>query len=361
MIELVTGDILHADTQAVVNTVNCVGIMGRGIAAQFKRAYPANFKAYQVACKAGKLAPGVMLVFDTGRLTHPRYIVNFPTKRHWRGKSRLEDIELGLATLVREVRERKIQSIAIPPLGCGLGGLDFADVEPRIEQAFSTVPEVNVLIFAPSQAPAAKTMARSREVPSMTPGRAVLIELIHRYLLGLMDVSVSLLEAHKLLYFAQEARQLLRLRYVKAHYGPYAENLRHVLAAIEGHYITGYADGGDDPFKPLELVPGATDDARACLDQHPDCRARFERVARLVEGFESAFGMELLATVHWVMTREHPASDDALLAAVYGWNARKKQFTPRQIHIARDHLAAQGWLDRQAEPARAASTNQAGQ
>ena len=135
MIEYKTGDILAADTEALVNTVNCVGVMGRGIALQFKNAFPENFVAYERACRLGEVQPGRMFVFDTHGLTNPRFIINFPTKRHWRGKSRLEDIDSGLEALVEEIRARGIRSIAIPPLGSGLGGLNWLDVRPRIEQA----------------------------------------------------------------------------------------------------------------------------------------------------------------------------------------------------------------------------------
>src|ERR1035438_6237373 len=128
MIEFRSGDILKDESDALVNTVNCVGVMGRGIALQFKDAYPDNFKVYEAACKRGEVQPGRMLVFETGKLTPPRFIINFPTKRHWRGRSRIEDIENGLGALVKEIRARGIRSIAIPPLGSGLGGLDWNSV-----------------------------------------------------------------------------------------------------------------------------------------------------------------------------------------------------------------------------------------
>ncbi len=338
------GDILRADTDAIVNTVNCVGFMGRGIAAQFKRTFPENFKAYEAACKRKEVVPGRMFVFATGQLTNPRFIVNFPTKRHWRGKSRIEDIEAGLVALVREVRERGIRSIAIPPLGCGLGGLEWQDVRPRIERALGGLPDVRTVVYEPNDEAGAPKMSTTREVPRATPGRAVLVGLIERYLAGLMDPSVSLLEVHKLLYFAQEGGEPLRLRYVKAPFGPYAENLRHVLAAVEGYMLSGYGDGGDAPDKPLELVPGAVNDAKEFLKQHPDTLARFERVAKLVEGFETPFGMELLATVHWVATREGATDRSAMARAVHAWGLNKRVFTERQIHLTAQHLVDEGWL-----------------
>lgn len=344
MIELTSGDILKSEADALVNTVNCVGVMGRGIALQFKNAFPENFKAYEAACNRDAVQPGRMFVFETGQLTPPRFIVNFPTKRHWRGKSRIEDIESGLADLVKVIRDKGIRSIAIPPLGSGLGGLDWSEVRPRIERALAGLADVHVLVFEPNGAPANDKMSHVREVPRMTAGRAALVELMQRYLGGLLDPFVTLLEVHKLMYFMQEAGEPLRLKYVKAPYGPYAENLRHVLRAVEGHLIAGYADGGDAPDKPLSLVPGAVEEAKVYLDQHEISRARFERVTRLVEGFESPYGLELLATVHWVMSREGATRADSVARQVYDWNTRKQQFTLRQIAIAEERLKSQGWL-----------------
>lgn len=346
MIEFTSGDILKDDSEAIVNTVNCVGVMGRGIALQFKNAWPDNFKAYADACKREEVQPGRMFVYDTGRLTSPRYIVNFPTKRHWRGKSRIEDIEAGLEALAALLRERGIRSIAIPPLGAGLGGLDWAEVKQRIESALGDLTPVRIRIYEPKGAPPASEMSHSREVPKMTPGRAALVELMNRYLAGLLDPTISLLEVHKLMYFLQEAGEPLRLDYKPAHYGPYAENLRHVLRTIEGHLVAGYADGGDAPDKPLSLVPGAVDDAVAFLQAHAGTRSRFDRVGALVEGFESPFGLELLSTVHWVIKYGGQAhSMDDVVSRTYAWHERKRQFTPRQIGIAIDVLATQGWIE----------------
>jgi O-acetyl-ADP-ribose deacetylase (regulator of RNase III) len=149
MIEYRTGDLLHSDVEALVNTVNCVGVMGRGLALQFKNAWPENFRAYAAACRRGDVQPGRMLVFATGRLANPNYIINFPTKRHWRDNSRVEDIDAGLSALVDAIRTRCIRSIAVPPLGCGLGGLDWRDVRPRIETVLSTLEDVRVTVFEP--------------------------------------------------------------------------------------------------------------------------------------------------------------------------------------------------------------------
>jgi len=340
-IELKTGDILKADAEAIVNTVNCVGIMGRGIALQFKKAFPANFRAYALACNEGEVQPGKMFVYDTGAFTNPRYVVNFPTKRHWKGKSRIEDIETGLVALAQEVRARGIKSIAIPPLGAGLGGLDWGEVLPRIKAALADLPGVDVFIYQPNGAP---EVVKSRDVPNMTPGRAALVTLMHRYLQGLMDPFVTLIEVQKLMYFMQEAGQPLKLNYVKHHYGPYARNLSYVLNTVEGHFVAGYQDGGDQPDKELTIVPGAIAEAAATLKDEQRTHEHFNRVADLVDGFETPYGLELLATVHWVATREGADTPAKALARIHNWSERKRVFTERQIGIAFKTLATKGWL-----------------
>ena len=350
MIEFTHGDILVAEAEALVNTVNCVGVMGRGIALQFRKAFPENFKAYEAACERGEVCPGRMLVFETGLLTGPKYIINFPTKRHWKGKSRIEDIEAGLPALVDQVQKRGITSIAIPPLGCGLGGLNWKEVRPKILHAFEALTDVQVHIYEPEGAPKPEEMVKGRSAPKMTLGRAVLVELISRYLGAVMDPFITLLEIHKLMYFMQEAGEELRLKYEKAPYGPYATNLRHVLSLVEGHFITGYGDAEDDPDKPIELLPGVMAAGSAFLGSHPESQTRFDRVAKLIHGFETPFGMELLATVHWVCTREGAKSEVDAIKHTYAWSERKKGFDPKQISLARQVLATQGWLNPRVSP-----------
>jgi O-acetyl-ADP-ribose deacetylase (regulator of RNase III) len=349
MIEFRTGDILQTDAEALVNTVNCVGIMGRGVALQFKKAFPENFKAYADACSRQQVQPGRMFVYETGYVDNPKFIINFPTKRHWKGKSRIEDIESGLRGFVELIRTRGIRSVAMPPLGSGLGGLHWPDVRRRIEEAVGSLPDVSFIVFEPHDA--APAGSESASSPKMTAGRAALVGLMQQYLGGLLDPFVSLLEVHKLMYFMQEAGEPLRLQYVKAPYGPYAENLRHVLSTIDGYFLSGYGDGGEAPDKELGLVPGAVEEAEAFLTDHPQVRARFSRVADLVEGFETPFGLELLSTVHWVMSRDGARSPDDVVSAVYAWAERKKQFTPRQIALAVAVLAQRGWLYAVSRPA----------
>ena len=243
MIKYVTGDLLAADSEALVNSVNCVGVIGRGVALAFKRRFPENFKAYKVACDWGALQPGRMFVFETGELM-PHFIINFPTKQHWRGRSRLADIDSGLSALVAEIERHRIYSIALPPLACGLGGLEWTEVKPRIHRALAGLPDLDTLVFEPYATNSVEVPLPAPKRPAMTPGRAALLGLMHRYLIGLAEPFVTLLEVHKLLYFMQEAGEPLRLRYVKASDGPYAENLRHVLQALDGHYLEAVGSGG---------------------------------------------------------------------------------------------------------------------
>ena len=175
------GNLLKADAEVLVNTVNCVGVMGKGIALQFKQAYPANFDEYRKACANGQMRPGRMLVVATDNVANPKYIINFPTKRHWQGKSRIEDIQSGLDALIIEIEQRHITSIAVPPLGCGNGGLDWNDVEPMIHVAFARVPDVRALLYPPEGAPFASTMPVATPQPQLSPARAMLLQLLNLY------------------------------------------------------------------------------------------------------------------------------------------------------------------------------------
>src|SRR5665213_2229152 len=181
MIRQAKGNLLEDSAEALVNTVNCVGFMGKGIALQFKRAFPDNFSEYAKACRADRLVPGTMLIHRTGKLVNPLYVINFPTKRHWRGKSRLDDIKSGLIALVSDIRRLGIRSVAVPPLGCGNGGLNWQTVRPLIEKAFGELPDVDVRLYAPVGAPNAATMPVRTKHPSMTRARALLLMLMSEY------------------------------------------------------------------------------------------------------------------------------------------------------------------------------------
>jgi O-acetyl-ADP-ribose deacetylase (regulator of RNase III) len=340
-----TGNLLDAPVEALVNTVNTVGVMGKGIALQFARAFPEVERAYIAACEAGEVRPGAMFIRETDAVTGPRYIVNFPTKRHWRGRSRMEDIESGLAALVADVRRLGIRSIAVPPLGCGNGGLDWQEVRPRIERAFDALPEVEVRLYAPQGAPAAAAMPSQTKRPRVTAAVAAMVGIMARY--SCFDYRLSLLEIHKLTYFLKEAGEPMpRTEFAAGPYGPYADNLRHVLNRLEGHFLTGWGDGtANQPGTPIHLIPGASEEVESHLAESVETLARFERVSALIEGFETPYGLELLSTVHWIATHDGGAPDVAALERrVAEWSPRKARlFSTEHLRLALDRLRGLGW------------------
>jgi O-acetyl-ADP-ribose deacetylase (regulator of RNase III) len=332
MIHLVSGNLLEAHAEALVNTVNCVGVMGKGIALQFKQAFPENFKDYASACQKGKVRIGKMFVHTTDRMFHPKYIINFPTKRHWKAESRLDDIELGLKDLVRVIKDLDIASIAVPPLGSGLGGLNWDEVKRRIIDVLNDIPDVEVLLYEPKGAPKSDKIPIATAKPKMTRGRALLIRLLDIY--RSQGYRHNLLEIQKLMYFLQEAGEELRLEFKKHKYGPYAENLHHVLQRIDGHYIRGYGDRSGNAE--VYLLEGAIEEADAFLKNDEDARNRLDSVARLIRGFETPYGMELLATVYWVANEAPEVANDPnmVITKVQEWSARKR-FKMQPQHITK--------------------------
>ena len=347
MIELTRGNLLEADAEALVNTVNTEGVMGKGIALQFKRAFPNTFVVYECEAKAGRVVTGKVLVDEVGELHGPRWIIHFPTKRHWRQPSRLQYIDEGLVSLVAEVRRLAIRSIAVPPLGCGNGGLAWDDVRPRIEQAFAALPEVRVLLFEPVGAPPADRMPNRTKRPKMTPGRAAMVAAMGRYHSTGFDYPLSLLEVQKLAYFMQCAGQPLSLQFTAGPYGPYADALGNVLNKMEGHFVSGWGAGDNKPDQPIQVLPDAVAEAEVFLATDAGAQAHFKAVAELIDGFETPFGMELLSTVHWVATHQDAARQggEAAAAAVQAWNTRKASLMkPAHVQAAWQRLHEQRWL-----------------
>jgi len=318
--------------------------MGKGIALQFRNKWPENNRAYEAACKAKEVHLGRMFVFDSGGLVKPNYIINFPTKNHWRGKSSLESIREGLRDLLAQVKRLRIRSIAVPPLGCGNGGLEWSEVRPLIEGAFAELPEVEVRLFEPEGAPDPKRMEVKTKRPRMTAGRAAILKVLDTY--RALEYGLSRIEVQKLAYFLQEAGEELKLSFVKQQYGPYSEELRHALNRMEGHFIRGLGDGvveaEIEPAKDAlaEAEEFVKSSGHAALERH------VERVAHLIEGFQSPYGMELLATVHWVATRETGVHTfEQVLGAVKSWNERKASIMQdAHLRAAWDRLLEQRWL-----------------
>lgn len=339
-----TGDLLkQQDVDAIVNTVNCVGVMGKGIALQFKKKWPSNFKAYAQACKAKDVTLGKMFTFELGALATPRFIINFPTKDHWRSNSRISEIEAGLIDLAVQIKKYDIRSIAIPPLGCGNGGLAWEDIKPLILKHLSDIEPLEVRLFEPSEGIKALEMEINTPKPKMTPGRAALLALLETY--QAVNYGLSKIEVQKLAYFLQESGENLKLQFIKHNYGPYAQALKHALNTMDGHYIEGVGDGVvESEIRPLN---SALHDAKAYLQESNDyINERIQRVGELIEGYQSPYGVELLATVHWVAKQENAKTPIEAYNLIQNWNNRKKQLmTCHHVNSAWEHLVSHGWLN----------------
>ena len=344
-----TGDLLASDVDALVNTVNCVGVMGKGIALQFKRRYPDNFESYAKACKANEVHLGKMYLVELHSITGPRFIVNFPTKGHWKSRSKLGDISDGLDDLIRVIKDHGIQSIAIPPLGAGNGGLPWEQVEPLIYEKLSDLPDTRVLLFTPSNA--ARNLAP--DPVKMTWGRATLVELIRKYTHIRLEVEpwedisgASHLEIQKLMYFAHLVMPQLRLRFDRGFYGPYSEQVRHLVQGMEGTFIRGLGDGTApvQNLDPISPTKEGIDEAAAYLDRfsdEKDVRGQIVGpVMEIIRGFEGPYAIELLASTHWAKT--HMGADDAQAAwrKIQEWTSRKgRLFTESHVTAAWAHLS----------------------
>lgn len=342
MIHIKHSDILVADVDAVVNTVNCVGVMGKGIALQFKMKYPDNYKFYKKVCDQGKMVIGKILTYELKTSGHPKYIFNFPTKRHWKTKSNIEDIKSGLASLIAEVNRLKIKSIAIPALGSGQGGLNWQQVKPIIIDAFSHLPEIDVQLYEPDFT--VKSIVVNTKKPNMTLTKALLIKLLQTY--QVLGYPHSLLEIQKLLYFMNIVlNDELKFKFNKFQYGPYTDKINYLLQNMEAHYIHGYGDRSQKAE--IRLVENAINEANNFLANRDDCFDKLEKIKRLIDGFETPFGMELLASVHWVIARENISANslDAVTTKIHQWNERKKYlFQPYHINIALQRLKNEHWF-----------------
>lgn len=339
--ELRKGDIFEAQTEALVNTVNTVGVMGKGVALQFRRAFPDNYKAYIKECKQDKVKVGKMFIFDRHTLENPRYIVNFPTKKHWRGRSEIEYVREGLEDLIRQVRDLDINSIALPPLGCGNGGLDWDEVRALIEEASERLPGVEFVVYEPQEAKEPKTLAAKESKPKLTAARAALLKLFAAY--EAWGEYIGRLEAQKIAYFLQNAGMDLDLDFKKSQYGPYADELNHVLKRLEGYYFEGYGDMSTNSR--IRVMPETYEQVNSYLEDYPELREALERAERVTEGFESRYGMELLSTVHWVAHRDGAEDLDSVVEAVGHWSPYKKySFSEEHIRKAWEHLIEEDWL-----------------
>lgn len=355
MLTYTQGNLLEAPTEALVNTVNEVGVMGKGIALMFRDSFPENARAYQAACKAGEVRVGRMLVTREHDLTGARWIINFPTKKHWRNPSKLEWVREGLRDLVRVVREKQIRSIAVPPLGCGNGGLEWTQVRREIEAALADLADVDIRVYEPT---ATYHNAPKRQgVEALTPARALIVELVRRY--GILGLDCTNLEVQKLAWFLGRVlrkRQLddpLRLSFTASKFGPYSEPLRHLLDAVDGSYLHCEKRLSDaSPFDLIWFDDSRREAVAAFLDTEAcqPYRDALEQTSAVIDGFESPLGMELLATVDWLIAEMRvPPALDSVRQALRAWPGgaaaaarKRKLFDDRLLTLALDRLVSTG-------------------
>lgn len=351
MITYMQGNLLEADVEAVVNTVNTVGIMGKGIALMFKEQFPRNFEAYARACDAGEMRIGKMFVTENRELFGPRWIINFPTKTHWRVKTKIGWVEEGLKDLVRVIREKDIHSIAIPPLGCGNGGLDWHDVRPLIESALEELKGVNAVVYKPTSK--YQNVAKRTGVEKLTPARALVAEMVRRYCL--LGIDCSILEVQKLGWFIERGVRRFRVsdplkfEFQANRYGPYSHNLTKLLDSLDGSYLRCDKRLADaDPLDLIWFNEAKYDRVQAYLNsgEGKEFSRVLEWAATTIDGFESPLGMELLATIDWMM--QHDGIEPTVEGVMEGlkeWaggeaaSQRKlKIFGPRLVAIALEKL-----------------------
>lgn len=339
MIKYTKGNLLEANAQALVNTVNTVGVMGKGIALQFKNRFPNNYKEYRAACKAGTFKTGQVLIVKEGDLLNQKIIVNFPTKSHWKEKSKYEYITTGLIALKKAINDYNIESIAIPPLGCGNGGLDWSVVKEMIEKELNNL-KTNIYVFEPNDE--IKKILQKENISSkvkLTPARAMLLYLLFAY--ESKGEQSSLFVANKLAYFLQRKGEKLRLKFDAHHYGPYTVQLNHVLLHLNGTFLRGMEQNVVKPFEPIQLDYKKFKEVEEYINNKldPSQRNRLEEVIRFLNRYESTFALELLATVDYLMNK-YKTSDIALIQAkISNWSNRKeKLFNSAQIEVAINHI-----------------------
>ncbi|AUB81210.1 macro domain-containing protein [Candidatus Thiodictyon syntrophicum] len=344
MIHYTKGNLLDADVEAVVNTVNTVGVMGKGIALMFKERFPQNFSAYAAVCKDKKLAPGGIFVTERTDLLGPRWVINFATKGHWRHPSKMEWIDTGLADLRRFIREHGVKSIAVPPLGAGNGKLDWSEVKPRIEAALGDLTEVDVIVYEPTSQ--YQNVAKRSGVEKLTPARALIAELVRRY--WILGIECSLLEIQKLAWFLERNIEIyalddpLDLRFEANKYGPYARRLHHLINGLDGSYLHCHkrlADAGS--LDVIWFEDSKKEYIKVYLDgpEAKPYRAAFHETTALIDGFETPLGLELLATTDWLIDREGcPATVEGILDGLKHWPGGGPEAGPRKLKLFDERL-----------------------
>lgn len=352
MITFVKGNLLQAKVEALVNTVNTYGVMGKGIALMFKETFPDNFSKYEAACKAGEVAVGHMFTVERRELFGPKWIINFPTKKHWRYPTKIEWITEGLKELRGFIVEKEIKSIAVPPLGCGNGGLNWKNVRREIEHALSGLEGVDILVYEPTEK--YQNVAKKEGVEKLTPARALIAEIVRKY--WIIGIECTLLEVQKLAWFLERSVEKcaennpLDLRFEANKFGPFASRLNHLLNSLDGSYL--HCDKRIADASPMDVI-WFDDRKKEYLQTYlksgevkPYIKA-LELTSRVIDGFESPLGMELLATVDWLLVKENCSPTvDGVKNCLTKWpggpeaGQRKiKIFNDRLIDLALDRLS----------------------
>lgn len=336
MIRYTKGDILESSATALVNTVNLVGVMGKGIALQFKNLFPDNNKQYQAACKSGNIGIGKLFVTRQSTIFGEKLIINFPTKDDWRKPSEYAYIQAGLEDLIRVIDQYHITSIAIPPLGAGNGGLNWVRVREMIEQAMANV-NAEVIVYEPNAQIVEKMKA---ERAPLTKARALLLYVL--YDLVRNGEFVSEFSSEKVCYFLQRfgAQHLFKLSYTPQYYGPYSGKVRYVLYAMNGSYIMGYSAMDKKPFEALSLVADAYPAVKQMVESDDELRPIAEKTTSFLNGYYSDFALELLSSVDYIMNQYGELSAEDIYAHLSQWNHRKSVlFSNRKyIESAKAHL-----------------------
>jgi O-acetyl-ADP-ribose deacetylase (regulator of RNase III) len=341
MINYITGNILDSKAQAIVNTINTMGVMGKGIALQFKKAYPNNYKSYSLACKNKEVEVGKMfLTTDSNISSGEKIIINFPTKQNWRKPSEYIYIENGLDDLIDVIKQKQIESIAIPPLGAGNGGLKWEKVKKIIEDKLSNL-DIEIFVYEPTSLIVEKL---KEERVKLTDARALLLYVL--YDLVKNGEYVSEFSSEKVSYFLQRfgAEKYFKLQFTPNFYGPYSGKVRYVLNALNGSYIMGYSDMNKKPFEPLTIVADGFNDVKSHIENNLELATIAKNTTNFLSGFYSDFALELLSSIDFIASKEKTFDKQFISNKLTEWSDRKQSMfsNPKYIEISFRHLQNAG-------------------
>lgn len=337
MIKYITGNILDSEAQALVNTVNTDGVMGKGIALQFKKAFPNNYKQYKIACKEGNIDIGKLFICeDINIYSGRKLIINFPTKKSWRKPSEYSFIESGLNDLINLINDHNIKSIAIPPLGAGNGGLEWSVVKNIIEKKMSNL-DIDIYVYEPNDI--IKEHLKTERI-RLTDARALLLYVL--YDLVKNGEYVSEFSSEKVCYFLQRlgGEKYFRLNFEPNFYGPYSGKVRYVLNVLNGSYLSGYSDMNKKPFEPISILADGYEDVKKYIEDDQTLFALASKTIEFLTGFYSDFSLELLSSLDYLSNQFNSNDIQFLTSKLENWSDRKRSLfsDPKYIYISVEHL-----------------------